>query len=310
LLEIRDAYLRRLGLEAEPPSIEGLFRIHRAQLERVPYETTWIHLGEQWSVDSESAMARVALGGRGGYCFHLNGALSQLLAMLGYDVTLHVGGVHGPEPSLDNLTNHLVLLVSGLPSEENPGGRWYVDAGLGDALYEPLPLITGTYHQAPHTFVLTETPGGIGDWHFAHDPKGSFVGMNFKSEVATIDAFADRHVQLSTSPESGFVRNVTAQRRYRDGVSAVRSLGYTQLDVAGSTTRIITDRAEWFALLDDEFALHFDGVDPSAKDRLWASACASHEAWMAAKAETDAEADADVSTADADDADASARGSS
>ena len=221
--------------------------------------------------------------------------------MLGYEVTLHVGGVHGPQPVAEDMTNHLVLVVSALPSSENPSGRWYVDAGLGDAIYEPLPLVAGIYAQGPHTFVLTETPGGIGDWHFAHDPKGSFVGMNFKSEAATVDAFAARHVQLSTSPESGFVRNVVAQRRYRNGVSAVRSLSYTELDTTGSTTRIIDDRAEWFALLADEFSLHFRDVDGSAKDRLWTSARASHEAWMEASADTV------VSAADADDADESAR---
>jgi arylamine N-acetyltransferase len=262
-----------------------LFRIHRAHLERVPYETTWIHLGEQWSVDSDEAVARIALRQRGGYCFHLNGSLSRLLAMLGYDVSLHVGGVHVVEPAVENLTNHLVLMVSGLPSNENPDGHWYVDAGLGDALYEPLPLVEGTYHQSPHTFVLTETPGGIGDWHFAHDPKGSFVGMSFKWGTATIDAFEDRHVELSTSPESGFVRNVVAQRRHRDGVSAVRSLSYTEVSGTGSTTRTIDDRAEWFALLADEFWLRFDDVDSNARDRLWASASASHEAWMASSAD-------------------------
>src|SRR4051812_26435045 len=227
-------------------------------------------------------MTRIALQERGGYCFHLNGSLSRLLTMLGYEVTLHVGGVHGPEAAPEDLTNHLVLNVSGLPSDENPAGRWYVDAGLGDAIHEPLPLVAGRYQQGPHTYVMTETPGGIGDWHFAHDPTGSFVGMNFTSEVASIDAFAARHVQLSTSPQSGFVRNVVAQRRHRLGVSAVRSLSYTELDITGSTTRIIDDRSEWFGLLADEFSLHFDEVDASARDRLWASARESHEAWMAA----------------------------
>src|SRR4051794_11107299 len=283
LRDIRNAYLRRLGVDPEPPSIEALFRIHRAQVERVPYETTWIHMGERWGVDSDEAMARIALGQRGGYCFHLNGSLSRLLSMLGYDVTLHIGGVHGAEAAPENLTNHLVLMVSGLPSNENPDGHWYVDAGLGDALYEPLPLIAGTYQQSPHTFVLSETPGGIGDWHFAHDPKGSFVGMSFKWATASIDAFEERHAQLSTSPESGFVRNVVAQRRHGDGVSALRSLSYTELSGSGSTTRIIDDRAEWFALLADEFALRFEGVDTKAKDRLWTSAFASHEAWTAAQ---------------------------
>jgi len=288
-VEVKDAYLRRLRLEAEPPSVDALFRIHRAHLERVPYETTWIHLGEQWGIDSDEAMTRIALYRRGGYCFHLNGSFSRLLTMLGYEVTLHVGGVHGPEAVPEDLTNHLVLNVSGLPSSENPEGRWYVDAGLGDAIYEPLPLVAGRYQQGPHTYLLTETPGGIGDWHFAHDQKGSFAGMNFKSEAARIDAFGGRHVQLSTSPESGFVRNVVAQRRHLQGVSAVRSLSYTELHMTGSTTRIIEDRTEWFRLLADEFSLHFDDVDASAKDRLWASARASHEAWMAANADVGGE---------------------
>src|SRR5215210_3583826 len=107
---LRDAYLERLGLEAEAPSVEALFRIHRAQVERVPYETLWIHLGETWGVDLSESTQRVATTRRGGYCFHLNGALSELLLALGYDVTRHVGGVHGPPgPSEQEMTNHLVL---------------------------------------------------------------------------------------------------------------------------------------------------------------------------------------------------------
>ena len=74
------AYLRRIGLEAEPPSVEALQRLHRAQVEHVPYESAWIHLGEQWDIDPLASMRRVAHEGRGGYCYHLNGALSLLLA--------------------------------------------------------------------------------------------------------------------------------------------------------------------------------------------------------------------------------------
>ena len=259
----------------------ALFRIHRAHVDRVPYETTWIHLGEQWRVDTDAAVDRIPRGGRGGYCFHLNGSMARLLSTLGYAVSLHIGGVHGPEPGEHDMTNHLVLLVDDLPTAENPTGTWYVDAGLGDALYEPLPLRAGTYHQNPMTFVLTETPGGVGDWHFAHDPAGSFPGMNFRSAVATIDDFAPRHEVLSTSPDSGFVRTVTAQRRQHDRVSALRALTLKTVDTGGAHTTYVTDRDDWFALLADEFYLPLDGVDIAAKDRLWKSASASHEEWAA-----------------------------
>jgi N-hydroxyarylamine O-acetyltransferase len=275
-----DAYLRRMQVDAEPPSADALFRLHRAHVDRIPYETTWIHLGEQWSVDTDAAVERIARGGRGGYCFHLNGSLARLLSTLGYDVTLHIGGVHGPDPGENDLTNHLVLLVRGLPTTDNPTGDWYVDAGLGDALYEPLPLQSGSYEQTPMTFALSETPGGIGDWHFDHDPAGSFPGMNFRSTIATIDDFAPRHQVLSSSPDSGFVRTVTAQRRRPDRVSALRAFAFKTIDASGSQTTFVTDRNEWLALLADEFLLPLDGVDREAKDRLWGSAQMSHEEWI------------------------------
>ena len=101
-------------------------------MEHVPYESMWIHLGERWDNDPVSALRRIAHDGRGGYCYHLNGALSVLLGALGYRVSCHIGGVHGPEGAdAATLTNHFVLAVSDLPTEANPGGRWYVDAGLG-----------------------------------------------------------------------------------------------------------------------------------------------------------------------------------
>ena len=279
--ELRSAYLKRLGLDAEPPSADALFRIHRAHVGRVPYETTWLHMGEQWSVDPALSAERVAFGGRGGYCFHLNGSLAQLLLMLGYDVTHHIGGVHGPEPSADDLTNHLVLTVGGLPTTDNPSGEWYVDAGLGDALLDPLPLVAGTYRQGTMTFELESTPGGIGDWHFIHDPMGSFRGMNFRSAPTTIDAFAERNRRLSTSPDSGFVKTVSVQRRLPDGARILRALTFTTRDLNGGSTSVITDRDEWFDLLADEFLLPLGDVDAGARDRLWASACAAHAAHVA-----------------------------
>ena len=56
----------------------------------------WIKAGEGWGIDPAESARRVAVERRGGYCYHLNGALGALLQSLGYDVTGHVGGVHGP----------------------------------------------------------------------------------------------------------------------------------------------------------------------------------------------------------------------
>jgi arylamine N-acetyltransferase len=60
------------------PSAAALVALHRAHVERVPYETVDIHLGRPTTTDPHEAVTRV-LAGRGGTCFHLNGALGVLL---------------------------------------------------------------------------------------------------------------------------------------------------------------------------------------------------------------------------------------
>ena len=69
------AALQRLGVEREPPTAEALHRIHRAFVERVPYETVWIHMDERLGIDPHDSFDRVIYAHRGGYCYQLNGAL-------------------------------------------------------------------------------------------------------------------------------------------------------------------------------------------------------------------------------------------
>jgi N-hydroxyarylamine O-acetyltransferase len=277
-----DAYLARLGLDPEPPSADALFRLHRAHVERVPYETLWIQLGEPRGVDAAGAVTRIATQGRGGYCYHLNGAFSELLRTLGYDVVRHVGGVHGPDGATDaEMTNHLVLTARGLPTAGNPDGVWYVDVGLGDALHEPLPLVAGSYHQGPFHLVLDQTTNAVGDWHLTHDPAGSFPGMAWRAEPAELDAFAERHAWLSTSPESGFVKVLAVQRRDATGADILRGLAFKRVG-AGATESDISSASELVDVLRDLFGLDTSGVARDAWAALWAKLHASHLKWEAA----------------------------
>ena len=83
---ITAAYLNRLGVGAERPSAEALARLNRAHVERIPYETFWIHLAQGWGIDPAESKRRVATTRRGGYCYQLNGAFRTLLTSLGYGV--------------------------------------------------------------------------------------------------------------------------------------------------------------------------------------------------------------------------------
>lgn len=279
------AYLDRLRVAPESPSIDALTRLHRAQVERVPYETVWLHLGEPWTADPGEALERIALRRRGGYCYHVNGAFGELLRALGYQVTRHVGGVHGPGgPDPSAMSNHLVLTVAGLPTDDHPDGVWYVDAGLGDGLYEPLPLRSGTFQQGPFHFTLERVVDGVGSWHLLHDPElGSFTGMNFHMAPAATCAFDARHEFLATSPESSFARTVTAQLRHADGAEILRGLVLSNVGKGDPRVRVLRERDEWFAVLADRFGLTLEDVTRDAKDRLWARTLDANHAWEASQ---------------------------
>ncbi len=274
------AYLARLELDAELVSVDALVRLHRAHVARVPYETLWIHLDEGWGIGVEESMQRIATTRRGGYCFHLNGAFSELLGALGYNVACHVGGVHGPDGATQHdLTNHLVLTVRDLVSDDNPGGTWYVDVGLGDALYEPLPLIVGEYRQGPFQLALEETDGVVGDWHLTHDERGSFSGMTWCAARTEMGAFVERNEWLSTSTESGFVKWLVLQRRDATGVDILRGLALSRVG-SGTMERYIDSKQNLAEVLCDTFGFDEATTSSDAFDALWQRADIAHKIWQ------------------------------
>jgi N-hydroxyarylamine O-acetyltransferase len=277
---VRDAYLARLGVDADSPSATGLRLLMQRQVERVPYETMWIHAGEAWDIDPIESATRIARHGRGGYCYHMNGALGLLLSSLGYAVHGHIGGVHGPEgPDAAAMGNHLVLTVDQLPTEFNPGGVWYVDAGLGDAVHDPLPLVAGIHAQPPFRLSLEPVDGST--WHLTHDPGGGFKGMTWTSGDARVADFETKHRWLSTSPDSGFVQVAMAERRDAKGVDVIRGLTLSRVGEGAHTAEPVTRRADWFDLLADVFELRFDNSTQQARDRLWTNVVTAHRRWLA-----------------------------
>ncbi len=272
-------YLARLGLEHEPPSVDALFRLHAAHVERVPYEDFEVQLGRVTSLDPAVSFGRIAAG-RGGYCYHLNGAFSALLTTLGYQVTRHPGGAQMPGDPAGIHLNHLPLTVSG-PAEA-PEVGWFVDVGLGDGIHEPIPLLEGEYKQGSLVFGMRASEVTPGGWRFDHDPQGSFLGMDFAPETAVMSDFAEKHVELSTSADSGFVRTLVLQRRDADGVDSLRALTLSRLP-GGKT--VLESPAEWWTAIEDVFAVPRAGFTGEEQDRLWRQAFAQHERHLAAGSE-------------------------
>jgi hypothetical protein len=103
--------------------------------------------------------------------------------------------------------------------------------------------------------------------------------MSFRSPPVGTDAFVERHEWLSTSPESGFVRVLTAQRRWAGGVDILRGCVLTRRRDGDLVTETIAEQGAWYEALADVCGLPLQLPGP-ARDALWASVVAGHERWL------------------------------
>jgi len=255
-------YLYRLGVERPPkPTIDALDLLHRRHVELVAYENLDIQLGQPTTVHPVESAARIA-DGRGGYCFHLNGAFSALLFSLGYQVSIHRGQVRKSARPASGVEfpNHLALTA-------NVDGRdWLIDVGLGDALHSPIPLAPNAFRQGPFMFRLLHTSGG---WRFEHDVNGSFTVMDWESNDADVEEFAVAHKQLSTASESTFVRNLIVMRRCACHIDTLIGRTLTRRGDRIVLRRRLNTQADWSTTLREVFHLSLLDIPSKALTALW-----------------------------------------
>lgn len=280
--ELVKSYLTRLGLDAEKPSIEALTRLHQAHVEQIPYETFWIHLGQKWGIDAMESFSRAATTRRGGYCFQLNGGFHMLLTHLGYRVSINPANVHGTAgPERIKLENHVAIIAEGLPCENNPDGRWWVDVGLGDALHKQMPLMNASVNQGGMQFGMEAVgENGVGDWHLIADTSCWIAGVNMAEQPSSMSEFEDRHHFNMYSPESGYAKVVTAQLRKPHGKTILRGCVLTKTDGEVVTTHTSRSLTEWQEVLGDEFGLTFENVPEASLKKLWVKVQKIHEEWL------------------------------
>lgn len=287
-----EGYLSRLGLRDRPAAtVAGLREVHRAHVARIPYDNLSIMLGRPDPVDPAAGVVRAAGGGRLGYCFHHNGAFERLLVALGFAVSRRHGHVwFRDEDELGTSLNHLVLVVSGLPTHENPGGHWWADAGLGEGFADPLPLVRGDHVVEGWSFGIgagygaraAGRPSGPAAWTYRHLPGGVLRGIVVTSRDHSTAAVADSHRALSEGDHAPFRRVVVVQRIAGTEQRAVRGLVHQVLTPGGREQRDLTSYDEWRAALVDDLLLSVGDVTEDEWAELWHRTTSAHRAWDAA----------------------------
>jgi arylamine N-acetyltransferase len=95
-------------------------------------------------------------------------------------------------------------------------------------------------------------------------------------EPSPLSAFQEHHRRLSTDPASSFVQTLVVQRPRPDRIVTLRSRTLTERGPGIDTHRVL-DRGAFADVLAG-LGLR---LDAERRERLWALACAQHEAFTA-----------------------------
>ncbi|CAM3012052.1 arylamine N-acetyltransferase [Saccharomonospora xinjiangensis] len=230
-----DAYLRRVGLPAEPPSAQALSALHEAHVRTIPFENIDVILGRTPSLELADIAAKLVHRQRGGYCFEHGLLFAAVLERLGYEVRRCVARVGFAKP--DAPATHLMLLT------RVGGDRFLVDVGFGSGLLTPLPLTDGasTDHggwpfrlRRDDRFWLLEKPVD-GAWRVEH-------GFD-ETPQRPIDYVVGNHF-VATHSRSPFTRRLVVQRKDRGHVRKLTGRGYQVEYADGRPTEARTVTAD------------------------------------------------------------------
>jgi hypothetical protein len=105
--------------------------------------------------------------------------------------------------------------------------------------------------------------------------------MAWRSDPTGLGAFEATNTSLSTSPESGFVKTLSVQRRSARAVDILRGLVLARVG-DGAYDRTLESRAELRAALADVFGFDLSHFADPTLEGLWERTYAAHLAWEAA----------------------------
>ena len=256
------AYFDRIGYGGVPRiDLDTLNSLMVRHVTSISFENLDVQLGRIPSLSIDAIFEKIVRGGRGGWCYEMNGLFGWALSQIGFDVTRITGGVNREALGDPQLGNHLALLVK----LDQP---YLVDVGFGSVLTKPLPLAAHTHHCTPYEVALAVA--GAGYWRYSEKAFSEPSTFDFKPEPADENLLADKCRWQATHENSNFVRNIVVQRRRAESHLALRGKVLTETHATGVSRRVLT-HDEWLQILGTEFGLNAPGVE-----MLWPRVGARH----------------------------------
>ena len=219
----------------------------------VPFENLDIRQGNKIVLDEDRIYEKIVIGGRGGYCYELNGLFCWLLHSLGFDVSMASARVY--MPTKENFTpefDHMVLLVE---LEKT----YLADVGFGDSFRKPIALpdgksedISGIYRLRPFasdqdTYILQKKDNK--DWQTVY---------SFTKHPRVLSDFEEMNDFNQSSPESHFTQQTICSIATKNGRISLSDDFLTITDGNSKSKINVTSEEDFNQKLRDHFGIQLN----------------------------------------------------
>jgi N-hydroxyarylamine O-acetyltransferase len=256
-----DVYFSRIGYSGpREPTLEVLRALHALHPAAIPFENLDPLMGRPPALALDALQAKLVTGGRGGYCYELNGLFKAALEALGFQVTGLAARVRWgvAEDAPLRPRTHMTLQVS------LPEGLFLADVGFGGlVLTDPLRLDSHDAQATAHErFRLVPLEGGVLElqaelgqawralYRFDRTP---YLAMDYEP----LNWFSGSH------PSSPFISNLMAARTSPQGRLTLADTRFTtRRPGQAPVERTLASMDELKSVLSEDFGLTLpDGID-------------------------------------------------
>jgi N-hydroxyarylamine O-acetyltransferase len=251
-------YLHRLQVnKPENPSYSFLSKLQEQHLLTVPFENLDIHQGNKIVLDEDRIYEKIVIGGRGGFCYELNGLYCWLLRSLGFTVSMASARVYMPtkerfSPEFD----HMVLLVE---LEKT----YLVDVGFGDSFRKPIALPDGQSEDISGSYRLRTFASGQDTYILQKKDKNDWQTVySFTKHPRVLSDFEEMNAFNQSSPESHFTQQTICSIATKNGRVSLSDDFLTITDGSSKRKTKVTSQTDFEQKLRDHFGIQLNYRNP------------------------------------------------
>lgn len=251
--DICNEYLQDLEL-ARPQELdfELVRQIQRKHVTRHTFNNLSVLLQQDMPLESEYLFNKIVAQGRGGYCFEHNKLVFEVLAEIGFDVTILLARVVYNRDA-DVPRTHRITLLS------FEGEKYIVDAGFGHySARFPIKLEPGLVQdQGDNCYRIIKDERG--EYGFQIIKDGEFFTL-YSFDLAR---YNESDCQMShffshKYPEAGFVNNLVVCQKYDDYTLSLRNGELHKMTQGVTEIETITSIDVFFDTMNRVFGLDVD----------------------------------------------------